>query len=629
MIKYILFIVFLAINSARANDTYSDEQLATVANSMQWRFLLHFTRDAKPGDHSEVHGGDFFLSANGARDPLSELRATIAHLNDAKLLLGPLKQPPICALRARYQYLKKTLGLELPNITCEKWQQFVERFKDPRGLSLVFSSAYTNNPASMFGHLFIKVESARGNDLLDQGINFAANVPPDESPFAFFYFGVFGGYYGHWSIQPYYEKINEYIQAESRDLWEYRLNLTAEETNFFIEHVWELETTGLTKYYFFDLNCAYQMMRALEAVRPDWDLGRHRIYAIPGELTKNLNSLDDIVREVKFRPALRKALLQRYRALNHTERTNLFRVLSRVTPPESVQSAAVLETANSYFAFRRQRKKGVLDKSERELWDQILGARANLGEQPARELPPVSKETRPDLGHDAYAFSPFLGFERTRNSELVASHGVLIKSAYHDLLNNDNGFKRFSEILFPWVEFRYRPSVGNLQIEELGGIRIRSFSPVERLDFKPSWKAGVAIETPKELGCVSCRALTGEAGLGLSWASENETNLVYQFVTMRTATDPEQRGVMRITPVFEVGWIGTTGDWLKTQASAAQGHELTGSSRGLRFYDFTLQQAYFVQRNFDIRPRFRWIFEQLDARPIYNEGRIDFAYYFR
>lgn len=40
---------------------------------------------------------------------------------------------------------------------------------------------------------------------------------------------------------PYYRKVKEYGDFESRDLWEYELNLTPEETRFLVSHIWEMQ----------------------------------------------------------------------------------------------------------------------------------------------------------------------------------------------------------------------------------------------------------------------------------------------------------------------------------------------------------------------------------------------------
>ena len=191
-----LLLFFLNINQSQAANLPSAELIRTVAYETEWLNLLHYQHKSFFRYQSEIDGGDFFLSEQGRKNPEAELKATIESIESTKEL-GVLKQRPFCIFRARYDYLQKRLGLKYPNIQCEKWDGFFDRFNQPQNVSLIFSSAYTNNPASMFGHLFLKVSSIRPSDLLDTGVNFAAQVPPEENPLAFFYFGVLGGYEEH------------------------------------------------------------------------------------------------------------------------------------------------------------------------------------------------------------------------------------------------------------------------------------------------------------------------------------------------------------------------------------------------------------------------------------------------
>ncbi len=618
----------LLFSQAKAATDISEAKITEVAQDLQWKLLLHFKKDYKPGDVSEIDGGDFFLSPTGRKDPKAELQATLQAFNDNRAV-GPLKQPARCAFPARLRYLGKHLGVQYPPVECEKWDGFLSRFNRPDSVSLIFSSAYTNNPASMFGHTFLKVNSERGSELLDTGVNFAAQVPPDENPFAFFYFGVFGGYDGHWSVQPYYEKLNEYIKAESRDLWEYELSLTKEETFFFLEHLWEFETTGRIDYYFFDDNCAYQMGRIVEAVRPAWDLHHHVIYAIPGEMVKNFTEAPGVVREVKFRPALRKKLMQKYQTLSKAQKDQFFDLVRKKIPAEKVNDALVLETGNSYMDYQRQLKKGELSAEEKKLWDQIMLQRAQMGEVKLPDFPPITEETRPDLGHDAYAFVTLGGVEQDSNSDRHGYFGIKMKSAYHDLYNRDVGYKKYSEILFPWFELRYRPEMKNLHLEELGGVQITSLTALNRLDFHPSWKFLGAFKSPKDFGCLNCRYLTWEVGIGLSEEVVSADHIVYQFLTLHNEFDPDLPKGWRFLPSFEAGWISTVADSWKIGMQASYFKDVGSVRLTDEFTKVGLQQSYSWSKNLELRQKFEWIYPSFQERPRYAELRLDLSYHFR
>ena len=76
---------------------------------------------------------------------------------------------------------------------------------------------------------------------------------------------------GRFSTMPYYIKVQEYNNLESRDLWEYPLHLTRPQVDLLVRHLWELGQTSMA-YYFFNRNCSYQLLPLLEAAAPDLNI---------------------------------------------------------------------------------------------------------------------------------------------------------------------------------------------------------------------------------------------------------------------------------------------------------------------------------------------------------------------
>ena len=104
-------------------------------------------------------------------------------------------------------------------------------------------------------------------NVIDYGINFAANQNPKDNPIEYVINGLFGLYDGQFAIFPYYFKVNEYNEAESRDMWEYRLSFNTEEIEWAYSHLWELGAASFP-YYFFSDNCSYHILSILEIARP-------------------------------------------------------------------------------------------------------------------------------------------------------------------------------------------------------------------------------------------------------------------------------------------------------------------------------------------------------------------------
>ena len=115
----------------------------------------------------------------------------------------------------------------LPPMACERFERWFADF-EAQSITLIFPSAFLNNPASMFGHTLLRVDQRGQTDstrILAYTINYAADVPPDAG-MAYPIRGIFGWYSGYFSTIPYYLKVQEYRDIENRDIWEYRLNFT-------------------------------------------------------------------------------------------------------------------------------------------------------------------------------------------------------------------------------------------------------------------------------------------------------------------------------------------------------------------------------------------------------------------
>ncbi|TPW20295.1 MAG: hypothetical protein FD126_1832, partial [Elusimicrobia bacterium] len=229
---------------------------APLDKDPEWLRLLHVKEgrsDAKPGP--------FFLTPDGNIDPRGELEAL------TKALDAGGEEPARCRFPARVAWLAGKLGrdpapLLVPCAKFAAWRDLLAA----DGVALVFASAYMNNPSSMFGHTFLRLERRGPDRLLDNSLNFAAETA-ETSGVAFAYRGLMGLYPGKYTAMPYYMKVQEYGGIENRDLWEYRLDLSSAEVARLAAHAWELGFAEFP-YYFLSKNCSYQLMPALEAAAP-------------------------------------------------------------------------------------------------------------------------------------------------------------------------------------------------------------------------------------------------------------------------------------------------------------------------------------------------------------------------
>jgi len=629
MIRYLIIALCLFETSLFG---FSEEQLRSVADSTQWHRLLHYKR-ALPffNLRSEVDGSGFFFSPTGKTDPLSELRASLKAY-DQNSEVGKFKLHPQCAFPARFQFLQRALHLKPSKVKCEKFDEVLETAK-PHSVTLVFSSAYPNNPASMFGHTFLRLnrEQSTGKkkvDMLDYGVSFAASVAPDENPLSFIAFGLTGGYRGQFSYVPYYVKVNEYNNSESRDVWEYDLSLTPEETRFLLAHVWELETNSHFDYYFFDENCSYQMLTVIEAAKPDWNLSNFSLSVIPSETIKKIVAISGAVTGIHYRPSLRQRMVEQIENLSVNQKSDLKSVLDKQVPPKKINDPFVLDAAIASLFYEKNEKDGMLNASKKELQAGLLLQRSKLGTISGPERRIAHELSRPDLGHYAFRISISPGY--FASSALKGGFQELgIKSAYHDLLNKDLGFLRFSQIDFPQVYFRYFTNQNSLQLENLEFLHITSLFPLSVFEKRPSWKLQLAYGNNKNSACLFCKSFLLRGGLGASVNLFDEHSIFYALILARAELGTAFSRRYRVGPEAQLAAIFNPMDDYKTRLAVGLTWDLAPNSISPWIYQAEWEHALSLSQSWEIRAAFGFWGDALRQwNNAYQEGKLSLNYYF-
>lgn len=501
----------------------------------QWLNLLHYRKRFFGGMESQADGKGFFLAPNGKTDPEAELRATITEffrpptneerapvkeLTDAEIqaqvkktqasfaagaevshaekkreLLPELPvQHPICRFPARLRFLQRELGWkgeELPSIECFRLDAFRRRL-DAKSVSMVFSSFYLNNPSSTFGHSFLRVNSGLWsqygnyrNELLDTGINYAANATV-ANPVLYAFFGIAGLFPGSFTAVPYYYKVREYNDFESRDLWSYDLTLTDDELKMLVDHIWE-EGSTYYDYFYFTENCSYHMFTLLDAAAPRLGLvNRLPYYVIPSDTIRVMYKVPGLVSRVTYRPSILSQFRYRLKHLSEAEKNALDQVLDSRNPENLNSSLAKDSAARVLDTFSDQielssPKELIIDGSDaQKLKQKILLKRAALGvRSPPLEMPAPERDA-PHIGHGMRRVSLALASEKGQGFAEVLG----FKFAMHELLDPGLGYPRNMQIDFAQVRLRYRnrPEEFNkrLEFDELGLFKITALTPMSR-----------------------------------------------------------------------------------------------------------------------------------------------------
>jgi hypothetical protein len=595
-----------------------------LAQRPEWLKLVHYVPDRlSSGVHGLVVSPGFYNARNGMTDPQAELEATLRSFY-SDVQETDRQQNPQCLFVARFAWLNQQLAFDperLPRRTCARYLSWHAAL-DPAGVTLIFASAYMNSPSSMFGHTFLRIDSKDQNEttrLLAYSINFAASTDETRG-IAFAVNGMVGGYPGTFSIAPYYAKVREYSDLENRDLWEYQLDLTAEEIDRVLMHAWELGSVQF-RYYFFDENCSYQLLGLLQVARPQLDLtGGFRWWAAPSDTVRAVADQPGMVREVVYRPANATVIRRRLQALNEIER-GLVKDLSRrranplIGALPDQRAAMVIETAQDYVAYRRTiGRNDVADPAG--LAHELVVARSRLDViWPAPEVP--APQIRPDQGHATSRISIGTGRWDQGNFQELSGRG-----AYHDVMDADGGYVSGAQIVFLNLALRHYVG-GTTRIEDFTPLSILSLTPRDEF-FKPtSWR----IET----GWLRVRMPDGheplvfrlDGGAGATWSSERGTARYYALVDAGS----------RIDQAFSSGYQFGGGVRLGALLDPWPAWRVHIYARGLRYvlgqqetpWTCGLEQRVALGRNLALRAD---LSHDDEFRRSFNNGTVSLLYYY-
>lgn len=507
------FIFTILISSVQASE------LENLSKSREWQLLLHY----KSGT-SETDSPDFFLSEEGKSNPLKELEENIRAYRD-KRKSGFHKEDYQCAFPARARFLEEN-GLVVPiSIACAKYQEYLNNLEDVE-VWQIFAASFPNNPASVFGHTFLRIKTKRGNlppDLLDYGLNFAANVEPGDGTLAYAYKGLFGGYRGYYSINRYHEKVLEYAEVESRDMWEFKIELSQNEKKRFVAHLWELLNNSWFDYYFLDENCSYQLFWPLNFARPELQLiDRSALFWTPAETVRKLHDELNGFAGVKERASVKS----RFNALKNSLSDKKLEQFNQLSDGQSViEKVLDAEVIDVYLAFLEWRKSKE-GKNDTSLLDRVLKHRASLAKRESPEIKPVL--SNPLLAHDSRLVG--INHEEKRTRFILAPFS-------HQIYHYDGGFIPFTEFEFFKFTGDYQHERNVFKLSQVDFFHVSALNAIDPTDKSLSWRVRISSDL---------RSSFVDAGTGYGFSPFTSQGILYALV--KSKVHYLHRGEKRFSP---------------------------------------------------------------------------------
>lgn len=473
----LLVMTFFFLNSAVC---FAGE-VETLANSPEWLKLLHYQPQTFDGYKGLVENSDFYISDNGRFSPQDELKAEIQDFSGTR--------GKKCDFPARFEYLKAHNLVHGNLAECADYQQFMQDVQ-PNGISVLFTNAYMNNPASLFGHTLIRIDTKRkGTQMLAHGTNFGADSG-SEYGFIFALKGLFGGYQGVYSISPYWNIINEYNNIENRDIWEYKLNLSEDEQLKFVNHLYEMRKARI-RYYFLSKNCSYMVLELIEAVRPEIDLTSQykNMWVIPLDTLKTILQEQNLVNETNYRPArltkikhsLQNMSAEQYKAFKRGVKDYDYN-MPQLTAKEQ---AEVLETAYQYFQYNYIEKELELAEYRKNSFA-VLRKRSQL---PETKLQSDFAGENPAYSHDSMQISFGAGVYNKQSYEELT-----IRPAYTALTDSAYGLIKGAEVSVFKSVWRYYNRKHRAILQSFQPLNILSIVPADSIFSPISYSTNVEIK---------------------------------------------------------------------------------------------------------------------------------------
>jgi hypothetical protein len=584
-------VFFCSVTLAYANDT--QQNISNLAAHNVWRQLLHTEQTAVTLNHSDSH---FYLAENGFQDPRAELEATIRAFSRT-----PQSQ---CRFPARKRFLEKHLPtLRFIDVVCPEYQEYLNAFST-HSASLIFASGYLGNPASMFGHVFLKFNGESADGLLDNTFSYGAKVPDNENKLVYITKGIFGGYQGKFSNQQYHHHHLTYSETELRDMWEYKLALSQDDIQFLLAHLWELENATMT-YYFFEQNCAYQLAKLLSLVFDKPLIAPNKAWVMPFDLLvmmQRQQATRPMFNDVIYHGSRQQTLYDRWQQLTHKEQQTLLQILER--PPEDTQAKLatldetsairVIDTLYDYFAFIEQKEDDLTTIQHAQKRQAMIKRFAMAPVKPNWK----SVDRRPP--HEAQDTTRIgLGLYDTPSGNVAGE--VNFRANYYDLLTLNAGRIPYSELTTFNVRLRYLESEG-VAVREFTPVRIINLNASESglpLDSNWAWKLAFGYREQAN-NCFHCGAAYIDSFIGKSWAlrhnlvgyaalstSITSSNLNGGFI----AVGSELGGVAQVTSEIAMS-LAVGQQWFVNQPSRDQ-HYLSVIAR------YSINQRWDVRANID------------------------------
>ena len=566
-------------------------ELEELSKHPIWLRLLHF-KDSS----SRVDSKEYFIHPQGNTNSKLELEATINAFSENQTL-GNDAWKAACSFPARYQFLIEH-GYKFPKPECTDYNAWRKQL-DIKSVSLVFSSYYPGNPASTFGHTFLKLnfDENHVSKLTDYAVSFSARAT-DPMGVIYALKGLLGGYQAFYEISPYYMKLNEYVHTESRDIWEYPILLSPVQIDRLLAHLWEQYKKASYSYWFTKENCSFQLLALLDVAFGDTNLAEESEFTVlPAKTVKQVEATGKLGFGT-IRPSFKKQLLYRYKLLTKLERQEYEQELDQKFQSKN---ANVLDAVIAKIRYEQLKVNDEIEK-RKEISKKllpILQRRAALKiktEDFKKQWYESMSKENPVLSHNAGKIQVNSGIRNDKTT-----FGFEARLGLHSPTDREEGLPRHSEVNYLSIAIDHRND--KTLVQRIRIIDILSLQPRSAANSGFSWRAGAG--AIRRLGYRSGLAPQSAFSVGYSIAPTTTFSL-YSLIGAEASVHSSHLKDIAIGNNVELGLIYTP-SWFKLR------HHLMGYV----FHDYnkrrpwikaSLTSQYALNKNWEVGLKGQYIF---------------------
>jgi hypothetical protein len=215
------------LSTTNAGELVAQSKRLTLYEHSRWQAILH----VKHGQPINANY-DRYLSANDFSLE-QEMALTI------ELMVNDTQS--VCSYPARVRFLKEFLAFsDTLNLShCTDYQEYLQKVPIT-DIYLVYASENVKSASSMLGHIMLRMDGINDNNLnVSHGITFFTELEGFNIP-KILYDSLVSGKKGFFQIAPYSNFVNNYLNVELRNVWEYKLSLSDIQKQLIRDIAWEL-----------------------------------------------------------------------------------------------------------------------------------------------------------------------------------------------------------------------------------------------------------------------------------------------------------------------------------------------------------------------------------------------------